>query len=237
MNTSLANDSVAIYYNNRYYLALPLDSSEGAGDSQGNNTILIYNMLNNAWESIDTIGGGDFLVKDFVFGAGGERNDLYVVNTVGGLHLMDALEDAFDRYSLDVLGASTDVAINYSLTSRGYDLGSFGRKKFRTAQVQIKSSDLSASDVAFLFNSEDPDTSRYSVTDLSTELGSWTGSPGQLEAGESANLRFRLGNPRGFYGQLTVQRKVVGSQAIGRPRVTSIKIDGTETNRNTITQY
>lgn len=236
VNESLASLSTAIYFDNRYYLALPLDSTEGAGDAQGNNTILVYNMLNKAWESIDTIGDGDFLIEDFVVGQGGDRNNLYIVNQVGGLHLANALNAAQDTYSLDVLGASTSTAIDYDLQSRGYDLGSFGRKKYRTAQVQMQSDMEEASDVSFLFNSEDPDTARFEVTDVATQLGSWTGSPGQLDAGESANFRFRLGNPRGFYGQLTIRRKIVGSQAIGRPKVTSIKISGTETNRNTLTQ-
>jgi hypothetical protein len=36
---------------------------------------------------------------------------------------------------------------------------------------------------------------------------------------------------------LTIKRKIVGSAAIGRPKVTSIAIESTRTNGQTITQY
>lgn len=237
INQSLAGNSVGVYFDNRYFLAVPLDSSEGVGDAKGNNTILVYNQLNKAWESIDTIADGEFLIEDFVIGQSGDRNRLYLVNQAGGLHLANALTDGSDTYSLDVLGNSSQAGINYEFKSRGYDLGSFGRKKFRNAQVQLKSDDDHASDVSFRFNSEDPDTSDFEVTDIASLLDTAIGLPGQLAAGEAANFRFRLGNPRGFYGQLTIRRKIVGSQAVGRPKLTSIKLEATETNRNTITQY
>jgi hypothetical protein len=63
------------------------------------------------------------------------------------------------------------------------------------------------------------------------------GLPGQLDGGENADFSFRLGNPRGVYGVLTIKRKIVGSTAIGRPKVTSIAIESTKTNGQTITQY
>jgi hypothetical protein len=236
INKDKAGDAVGIYFNNRYYLALPLDSSRGADDAMGNNHVVIYNMLNGAWESIDSYGDGDFLVSNFLIAQADKRNQLYIVNDQGGLHLADDTDDARDTYSLSVTGTSSQTGIDYKLTSRGYGFNSLDRKKFSEAQVQMRSSRDSASDVEFRFASEDPDTSDYHVTDVEALLDTSIGLPGQLASDEPGNFRFRLGNPRGIYGTLTINRKIVGSVALGRPKVTSIKMDGTETNRPTITQ-
>jgi len=48
INRNYAHRSVATYWNNRYYLSVPLD------DSIVNNTILVYNFILKNWESVDT---------------------------------------------------------------------------------------------------------------------------------------------------------------------------------------
>jgi hypothetical protein len=48
INRNYASNAVASYWNNRYYLAVPLD------DSVVNNTVLVYNFILKNWESVDT---------------------------------------------------------------------------------------------------------------------------------------------------------------------------------------
>jgi len=48
INKNYAYRAVATYWNNRYYLAVPLD------DSTVNNTVLVYNFILRQWESVDT---------------------------------------------------------------------------------------------------------------------------------------------------------------------------------------
>jgi hypothetical protein len=48
INFNAVNKSVATYWENRYYLSVPID------DSQVNNVVLVYNFINKAWESVDT---------------------------------------------------------------------------------------------------------------------------------------------------------------------------------------
>ena len=48
INFNAVGKAVATYFENRYYLAVPLDGSEY------NNAILVYNFINKAWESVDT---------------------------------------------------------------------------------------------------------------------------------------------------------------------------------------
>ena len=50
INKAHADKAVSAYFDNRYYLAVPLD------DSTENNAIIIYNFLNKQWESVDTFG-------------------------------------------------------------------------------------------------------------------------------------------------------------------------------------
>jgi hypothetical protein len=48
INFNAVDKAVATYFENRYYLAVPLD------DSEVNNAVLVYNFINKAWESVDT---------------------------------------------------------------------------------------------------------------------------------------------------------------------------------------
>lgn len=48
INYNAVGDAVATYWENRYYLSVPLD------DSTRNNVTLVYNFINKAWESVDT---------------------------------------------------------------------------------------------------------------------------------------------------------------------------------------
>jgi hypothetical protein len=47
VNYDAVQNSVATYYNNRFYIAMP------TGAATRNNKVLVYNTLNQAWESID----------------------------------------------------------------------------------------------------------------------------------------------------------------------------------------
>jgi hypothetical protein len=237
INKGLAANSVGIYFNNRYFLAVPLDSAVGADDAQGNNSILVFNMKNKAWESIDTFGDNDFNITNLLKGQAEERNELYIVNSNGGIHLADANEEAQDNYSISTTGSELQSGIDYELQTRGYTFKDYGRKKFKKATIQMQSGEFNASDVDFLFATEDPDSNNTFITDIATMLDPSIGLPGQLDGGENADFSFRLGNPRGVYGVLTIKRKIVGSAAIGRPKVTSIAIESTKTNGQTITQY
>jgi len=232
INNSLATKAVGVFFNNRYWLAVPLDSSKGADDAPGNNAVLIFNTLNQAWESIDTYAIPEFNITNFHIGQFEERNALYLINETGGIHEVDARGQAVDLFSTNVLGGSNEANVNYELVSRGYQLGesNYERKKFHRAQVQLQS-DVDSSDVDFYFSSEDPDTDKFLVSTVNDLIGT------DLPGGETGNFRMRLGNPRGLYGTLTISANLVGSAPVGRPKVNSITVDGTITNRQTISQY
>ena len=235
INKSLADKAVGVFFNNRYWLAVPLDSSKDADDAPGNNAVLIFNTLNGAngaWESIDTYEIPEFNITNFHIGQFEERNALYLINETGGIHEVDSRNQAIDSFSTDVTGGGGEASVDYELVSRGYQLGesNYERKKFHRAQVQLQS-DVDSSDVNFYFSSEDPDTDKFLVSTVNDMIGT------DLPGGETGNFRMRLGNPRGLYGTLTISANLVASAPVGRPKVNSIVLDGTITNRQTISQY
>ena len=230
INESLASNAIGIYFNNRYFLAVPLDSQRGAGDAVGNNTVLIFNLLNKAWESVDNYGTSNFNIINFHIGQADERNNLYIVNEFGGVHEADANETPIDTISTSVVGDSYTENVDYKLESRGYDLDTLERKRFTMAQVQVQANNDSCN-LNFGFSSEDPDSDSVQIGSINSLVGT------DIGPNESANLRMRLGGYRGYLGTLTISADLSGSQPSGRAKVNSIVLNGTVTNRQTISQY
>ena len=227
VNKNLAAEAVGVLFNNRYYLAVALDSSAGANDAPGNNTILIFNFLNKAWESIDTFGASDFIIKNLIIGSAAERDSIYAVTSLGGLHELEATESSLD--SLVSAGATTSFSINSSLTTRGYALGNLDRKRFTDGQLTMQCVGGGLGEYAISFAAEDPDNNQ-SIGTTTTFLGGTVLGTDSAPEDETGNIRFRLGGIRGYVGSLTLTR------TIGSPKITSIKVTGSVTNRQIISQ-
>jgi hypothetical protein len=230
INKNLADKSVAVYFNNRYYIAVPLDSVAGGNDARGNNAILIYNFLNKGWESLDTYGDSRFLIKNFITASAGVRNNLYAVSANGGLHQIDASDSSTDR--LSVTNESTDVVtptINSYVTSRGYDFKTLERKRFTDAQVQMQNLAGETGEYDIAFATEDPDSAE-SIGTTTTFLGGQILSPSSPNEAETASIRCRLGGQRGYTGTITLTR------IIGSPKIHSIQVAGSITNRQILSQ-
>ena len=230
INKNLANESVAVYFNNRYYIAVPLDSVAGGNDARGNNAVLIYNFLNKGWESLDTYGDSRFLIKNFITASAGVRNNLYAVSANGGLHQIDASDSSTDR--LSVTNEGTDVVtptINSYVTSRGYDFKTLERKRFTDAQVQMQNLAGETGEYDIAFATEDPDSGE-SIGTTTTFLGGQILSPSSPNEAETASIRCRLGGQRGYTGTITLTR------TIGSPKIHSIQVAGSITNRQILSQ-
>jgi hypothetical protein len=228
INARLAGNATAVYYDNRYYLAVPLDSVAGAGDAQGNNAILVFNFLNKGWESLDTYGNSGFLITDFVTAGAGVRNDLYAVSSSGGIHKMEATESPSDSISAEFGSSSTtSPSINASLTTRGYDFGTQERKRFTDFQTQMQSFPAgSPSTFDVSFSTEDPDNA-FPIGSTDALIGDLSNSNNEEE---TANVRGRLGGLRGYTGTMILTR------TSGSPKVHSVKISGAVSNRAIISQ-
>jgi hypothetical protein len=230
INKNLADKSVAVYFNNRYYIAVPLDSVAGGNDARGNNAVLIYNFLNKGWESLDTYGDSRFLIKNFITASAGVRNNLYAVSSNGGLHQIDASDSSEDRLSVTNEDASVVTsAINSYVTSRGYDFKTLERKRFTDAQVQMQALVNEQAEYNIAFASEDPDSS-VAVGSTTTFLGGTPLIANGVGESETASIRCRLGGVRGYTGTITLTR------TIGSPKIHSIQVAGSITNRQILSQ-
>jgi hypothetical protein len=95
LNANLVEDSVGLYFDNRYYLAVPL-----ANATENNNGVFIYNQLNEQWETQDIYGFG---VQNFIVSDIANRRRILISNRAGKLMLLDELEAGDD---------SPDSAVN-----------------------------------------------------------------------------------------------------------------------------
>jgi hypothetical protein len=224
INPDLADDSVGIYFDNRYWLALPLDSEVGAGDAMGNNAILVYNFINQGWESVDTVADSRWGVLDFHVGRSGERNDLYAINSQGGIHLLDAVDQTSDELAVAPGESVSYEPVPWVFETRQYAASDGGRARFTRIQAQVEGSGLSA-DGNLMIKTEDPDAS--------ASLGLFSDhiyGGDAVSAGEDYSIRCRTGGKRGQGASVRV------SAGYGRPRIKSIALDASVTNRSTITQ-
>jgi len=226
INVKLASNAVACYFDNRYWLAVPLDSTAGASDAIGNNSILIYNFLNQGWESVDTYQNDKFNIIDFHVGIDSSKSSLYVVTSNGGIHKLNDADSVNDLLSVDFKGSgATSTPIDSVITTRGYDMKDMGRKRFTDVQIEMQSlSSDGNSSLDVLFATEDPDQASL--------IGNTQDFIGEaLVSSNNANVRARLGGVRGYNGSVTLKRKV------GSPKVISVKVAGSLTNRSIISQH
>jgi hypothetical protein len=205
INPLYITNCVATYHDNRYYIAVPLDTSTE------NNAILIYNFLNQGWESLDIIEQNGWNVREFIRAGAGGLNSLYVVNKDGGIHILDYREDDKDVVNLQIGGTATAYPIYSELKTRQYTGGTMDRKRFNSFELQAQSSDSNVSDIAITFSAQNPDSEEL-LDSFATMLGE------TLPVSEDASARGRIGNVRGYGGQFVL------APTIGRPKIRTVKV-------------
>jgi hypothetical protein len=119
--------------------------------------------------------------------------------------------------------------INSYVTSRGYDFKTLERKRFTDAQVQMQNLSGETGEYDIAFATEDPDSGE-SIGTTTTFLGGQILSPSSPNEAETASIRCRLGGQRGYTGTITLTR------TIGSPKIHSIQVAGSITNRQILSQ-
>ena len=214
INKNAQENAVAVYFDNRYYIAVPLDSSTN------NNAILIYNFLNKQWESIDTVNDANYHVSNLLVLGEGDKRGVYAVNDIGGVHRIDHRLDGVDRVITQIGGSEQSLQIPGALTTRQYTLGTLDRKRWKEFDFHIQSSDLNTSDLNIDFETENPDDtgSIGTLSDFNGEV---------LAIDEDVSLRGRIGNRRGYGIQFTF------NNTVGRPIIRATEVQGATTMRST----
>jgi hypothetical protein len=221
INRDVWDKSAGVYFDNRYYLAVPLDGS------QVNNAILIFNFINKQWESIDTTNAPNWDISDLI--VGGKKSDraVYAINSQGGVHRLDARIQAKDLLATTIPVSGVEAEEPYdipaSVTTRQFTLGSMDRKRWNNLELHVQSSVDEASDLSISAELENLDTT--------VDLGSLSAlnSGTTLGSDEDVSVRGRIGNKRAYGMQVTL------NNTVGRPRFRGIKVGGAEAFRSTNT--
>jgi len=219
INKAASHKSVAVYFDNRYYIAVP------TGNSQLLNTILIFNFLNGQWESVDTVGSKsrysftndvNWDIQNLIIGGDGDDRGVYAVNSLGGVHRLDSSStDTFDEVITQIGGSTQSVPIAGKIRTRQFNFKDIQRKKWNTFELQLESNDSLISDASITFTTENSDD----VIDI----GSLTDSQflnGHLAAGEDVSIRGRIGNRRAYGCDCTID------VVTGKPKIKVVKVTG-----------
>lgn len=214
INKVHAEKAVSAYFDNRYFIAVPLD------DATQNNAVLIFNFLNNQWESIDSVNDPNFHTANLIVAGEGSTRGVYSVNDIGGLHRIDARVDGTDRVITQIGGAQQNLLVPASLTTRQFTYGTLERKRFKEFEIHVESSDTNTSDFDISAEVENPDS-----TEALGSLNSFNG--GDLAVNEDVSIRGRIGGLRGYGVQYTI------NNTSGRPRIRAIESSASDAFRST----
>ena len=127
INTDYAYAAVGKWWNNRYYLAVPLGDA-----AESNNALFIWNALNQAWESRDTYA----VSLDELLIAGYEsQRRLFTAARTGSLFLLDENEYGDDVPFANNQSLYTDVEA--ILETRRFGFGSLNSKRLLRAKASV----------------------------------------------------------------------------------------------------
>jgi hypothetical protein len=165
INYNYVSKAVAVYWENRYYLAVPLDSSTT------NNAILVYNFINKAWESVDSYPAGVDILN-FAVAKKGSRRRLFAVDKDLGVYLMEELD--YDEYgtvaglpilpfylpSSPITGTTSfdPIDIQGELVTRAYSFDTNREKRFSSIQTDVYIPSSGAINVQFITSNPDVTT-------------------------------------------------------------------------------
>ena len=209
LNYDYIENAVAVYFNNRYYIAVPSKfQSDGVTANTRNNIVFVYNFLNKKWESKDTFTGSANYIDNWVICQKAGQDRLFASSVEGALQLWEELE--FDEIPVEEGGDFENTEIDGRLTTRRYiGQSSHDMKRFNRGTINFEVGTSDAFTVTA--TTENPETSVTALTEVAT-------------ADEDKHKRFRI-NKRGTGLEIDI------NTTIGRPQIKSVSIGSTETQR------
>jgi hypothetical protein len=193
INQAAVGTSNAVYFGNRYYLAVP------TGNATSPNTLLIYNQLNESWESVDTnLPALDRLVvSDY-----GTTRRLFAASNSGSVFLLEENESSND----DTGTGTAQASVNGVITTRRYFYGQLARKRLGNVAVSAMLPSGSSVNVAAVTTDPDNTTTIATVTNSGAD--------------NDYTIRTPIRRP-GTYLDLTV------TTSGGRPTIRAVSADAT----------
>jgi len=197
--------ATGIYFNNRYYLAVPY-IVDGATTQTRNNRLLIYNTLNTKWESVDTYPSGVYF-DNLLINTYNQTQRLFATSQESEIFLLEEEESDFDN-------SNVSNEIPSQITTRRYTLQTSDIKRWHYG---IANWENTAADdkVSIAVNTTNPDSTETIVSEqTATEP-------------EDLTKRFSLGRKRGYGIALDLTTQA------GRPIIRSLGVAGRINLRST----
>ena len=138
INKANQSKAVAVYFDNRYYIAVPLNGENGEQATE-NNAILIYNFLNQQWESIDTVGTSGFHITNMFIAGDGQDKGVYIVNDLGGINRLEGRVDGRDNITTVIGGSEQYIQVPGVAKTRQFTFNNLDRKKWRSFEMHVES--------------------------------------------------------------------------------------------------
>ena len=227
INKDYWQNSFAVYFDNRYFLAVPSADSitqnsrydGGPPIARRINRILVFNCLNKQWETEIFVDSVDFEIDNMIVAGSGDFKQLYIVTKYGAIQYFGA-ETNLDRVSTQ-LNEDETLSIQGIMTTRGYIMGTTDIKKYNRFELQLESNnELVDADATLIVQDIDNEIELGALSTL---------SDGSLQANEEFYIRGRLGNPRGYMAQMKFDN------FIGRPKMKTFRISASNTLKSTDT--
>ena len=236
-----AKNATAVYFNNRYYIAVPLKTNpDGSLNDNGvNNAILVYNFLNNQWESVDTVNASpQFEYTNLIIAGLGNDRGVYSINENGGIHLIASDEANFSTSSrsgfdnvITQVGETvpSPLRIEGKLKTRMYTYNDIGRKKYNSFDIQAEGNTIVNTDFSIKIETENIDTDLGTQKSLLGNASKYLGNEpiAPSTPAEDVAIRGRIGNMRAYGAQLQIEN------IEGTPKIRNIKTAATQTFKST----
>ena len=181
VNDVAMHRSSAAWFDNRYWLAVPV------GDSELPNCILVWSALTNEWESKDIYPTGisHLLVSDY----GGKRR-LFAASLSGTLFVLDEMDRGDDSNN-----GSEVVPIDAELMTRAYWLKDMGPKRWLRSTVNVRLEGASAVGLDAVLAEPDVVASLAGLENEGAEMEDYAWKMPIRRPGHNLKLRFRNSVP------------------------------------------
>ena len=232
INTQYAQNACGLFFNNRYYLSIPLIDSVVAPTT--NNATLVYSLLNQAWESVDkypqNITYGSYAPRVLLQAVYNNKNQMFAVS-LRKLHLseqgeIDILNNGSGTPLLgtaklgDTAGADSAVFVTgviespipAILTSRRYSFKTFDQKRFSGLQTDMLLDANTNMDISAI--ATNPDSAVNLINFTSTTAADKNIRTKIARRGYAVDIKFTVNSGRPTIRGLTLDAVVSGRNLV-----------------------
>jgi hypothetical protein len=232
INTQYAQNACGLFFNNRYYLSIPLVDSVVAPTT--NNATLVYSLLNQAWESVDKYPQdsvvGSYAPRVLLQAVYNNRNQMFAVS-LRKLHLseqgdIDILNNGSGTPVLGVMrlgdtsGADSAVFVTgviqtpipAILTSRRYSFKTFDQKRFSGLQTDMLLDDNTNIDISAI--AINPDTAISLINFTSTTVADKNVRAKVSRRAYALDIKFTINSGRPTIRGLTIDAVTPGRNLV-----------------------